>query len=482
VPDDPIVVVGAGFAGLSAASMIAAHGRRVLVLEARPTIGGRATAFTDPATGERVDNGQHVLIGCYHETFRFLRLIGADANVSVQSDLSVDVIDREGRASRLACPRLPPPMHLLAGVLTWSALTWRDCVAVLRVGIALRGPRAGRTVNVRPYEDKPALTVREWLIAHGQTPRLIELLWEPLAVAALNQPIDVAAADPFLVVLRRMFTGTRRDAALALPVAPLDGMYALPAKRFIEQHNGEVRVSSPVTIRFDDRGPQGSAPQLHDLGRGSSGPAPQLRDLRRGPSWSAVVGGQAVPSAAIVVAVPWHALDDTLIDPPAGLRTTIDHANATAASPIVTVNLWFDRAVTDRTFVGLPGRTMQWVFDKRLLFGEAASHLSLVSSGAEAVVARSNQELTELALSEVREALPAARDARLERAVVVREKRATFSVAPGQPPRPSTITAVPGLFLAGDWIDTGLPATIESAVLSGHMAAEAALTFVNGDL
>jgi hydroxysqualene dehydroxylase len=125
-------------------------------------------------------------------------------------------------------------------------------------------------------------------------------------------------------------------------------------------------------------------------------------------------------------------------------------------------------------FVGLPGRTMQWVFEKRIAFGETVSHLSLVSSGADAVVARTNQELIDLALEEVTSALPAAREAAVRRATVVREKRATFSLAPGHPPRPGTRTPISGLLLAGDWIDTGLPATIESAVMSGHWAAEAA--------
>jgi uncharacterized protein with NAD-binding domain and iron-sulfur cluster len=122
------------------------------------------------------------------------------------------------------------------------------------------------------------------------------------------------------------------------------------------------------------------------------------------------------------------------------------------------------------------------VFDKRTLFGEASSHLSLVSSGAEAVVGRTNQELIDLALSELTAALPAARGATLRRAVVVREKRATFSVAPGQPQRPATTTPIPGLLLAGDWIETGLPATIEGAVISGHRAADAALKFVNSSI
>jgi zeta-carotene desaturase len=133
-----VIVVGGGFAGLSAATALAERGAAVLVVEARPTLGGRATAFTDPATGERVDNGQHVLFGCYHETFRFLRRIGAEGHVRLQRRLAVDMIDRAGRWSRLACPALPSPFHLLAGVMTWNALEWRDRRAILRM--RSRGP------------------------------------------------------------------------------------------------------------------------------------------------------------------------------------------------------------------------------------------------------------------------------------------------------------------------------------------------------
>jgi hypothetical protein len=140
-------------------------------------------------------------------------------------------------------------------------------------------------------------------------------------------------------------------------------------------------------------------------------------------------------------------------------------------SPIVTVNLWYDRSVTDTAFIGLPGRTFQWVFDKGRIFGGGASHLSLISSGADEVVALENEALRAMAEREVAEALPAVRAARVVRAIVVREKRATFSLAPGQPQRPATTSPVKRLYLAGDWTDTGLPATIEGAVASGHRAA-----------
>src|SRR5215510_11783059 len=133
------IVIGAGFAGLSAAVRLVREGARVLVLEARSRLGGRATAFTDRETGELVDNGQHVLVGCYTETLEFLRDVGASDHVSMQTHLSVTMIDRRGRRSRLTCPTwLPSPLHLLAGVFEWDALEWRDRISALGMATPLK--------------------------------------------------------------------------------------------------------------------------------------------------------------------------------------------------------------------------------------------------------------------------------------------------------------------------------------------------------
>ena len=431
----PVIIVGGGVAGLSAATALAERGIRVLVLEARSTLGGRASTFTDPLTKERVDNGQHVLFGCYDETFRFLKRIGTEQNVRLQQRLEIAVIDRDGRATTLWCPPMPAPLHLLGGLFSWDALSWRDCLAATRILPGVYGSPAF------------AGTVRQWLIARGQTQRLIELLWEPLAVAALNQSVDVAAADPFITVVRRLFRWRQRDSALAMPIRPLDELYADPSRRFVEQRGGMVRVGAPARVQLD-------------------------------PDLQVIVRGESIAADAVICAVPWFALAETVIDPKRRVVDLLEAAQHTKASPIVTVNLWFDRRVTPSAFVGLPGRAMQWVFDKSALIGDGVSHLSLVSSGADSLVARTNEELTRLALEELRAALPPARDAVLRRAVVVREKRATFSVAPGQPRRPAMRTRVAGFVLAGDWIDTGLPATIESAAASGHAAAVLAAAFV----
>jgi hydroxysqualene dehydroxylase len=447
--DYDVIVIGGGFAGLSAAVRLSRDGARVLVLEARARLGGRATAFTDRETGELVDNGQHVLLGCYRETFAFLREIGALENVRLQPQLAITMIERSGRRLRLECPDLPPPLHLLAGVLDWEGLAWRDRLSVLKMGGPLRLARRALTHGSRALAASPGETVEQWLIRNGQTCRLRELLWDPLALAALNQPPDQAAAPPFARVLAEMFGADPRAAAIALPARPLHLMYAEPAREYIEHRGGQVALGASATVQVGRDG----RPVVHAQDH----------------VWHA---------AAVIAAVPWHKLSDLIADPPPALETILTDAKNMDACPIVTVNLWFDRPVLDEPFVGLPGRVMQWVFDKRAVFGpdeRGTSHLSLVSSGAEPVLRLGNDALVAMAHEELLDALPRVRAARLTRATVIREPKATFSLAPGQPARPDTVTPIPHFFLAGDWLATGLPATIESAVRSGHSAAQACI-------
>lgn len=438
------IVVGAGFAGLSAAAQLAAGGARVLVLDARPQLGGRATAFVDRHTGELVDNGQHVLFGCYRETFAFLARIGAGGNVRFQDSLSIPYVDAAGRRSVLHCPPLPSPLHLLAGVLDWDAMPWSDRLSALRLAGPLRRARA-ELKRSGAVTAQPDGTVAEWLSAHRQGAKIRSWLWEPLAVAALNQPPEQASAAPFLRVLAEMFGPDPRAAALVLPTRPLHQMYAQPAASFIAARGGEVRTNALARIAVD-------------------------RDRVTGVE----VRGERIDAPLVISAVPWFALRGVFCGgPPGALRDVLARCDAMDSMPIVTINLWYDAPVMDDPFVGLPGREMQWVFDKRAAFGETASHLSLVASGATALTPMSGEALTALAAAEVAGALPRARRATLLRGTVIREKRATFSLAPGQPERPGPATGVRGLVLAGDWTNTGMPGTIESAVISGHAAARA---------
>lgn len=446
-----VVVIGAGCAGLSTAVRLASEGFGVAVVEASPRLGGRATAFTDRETGERVDNGQHVLFGCYRETYQFLETIGTASLAPLQPRLNVRLASRDGRWFDLTCPPLFPPWHLIAGVLRWRALSIRDRLAAARIGHVLREAR--RHGAAAAAARVPASrTVAEWLADQRQPAALCEWLWYPLAVAALNQPPHVAAAAPFVRVLAELFGPRREDSSIGLPSVPLDELLAEPARRFVEARGGRLLLKTSGRVVMSEAG--------------------EVRGV--------AAGAEMIETRVVVSAVPWHALG-WIWDPapPTALAGVVAAAEAMSSSPIVTVNLWFDRPVSDAPFVGLVGGTMQWVFDKSAVFGASrASHLSVVASGADAIARLDNAAVTHLALSELAEAIPACRSARLLRSVVVREHRATFSLAPGSPARPRPKTALPGFYLAGDWIDTGLPGTIESAVASGHAAA----TLAAGDI
>lgn len=440
-----VIVIGGGFAGLSAACALTARGARVLVLDARPQLGGRATAFRDRETGELVDNGQHVLFGCYRETLAFLAAIGASDRVRAQAALELVCFDRDRRRSVLRCPPLPAPLHLLAGVFAWGSIPLMERAGALRLALPLlrarRQLRASQPVSVNPRN----VTVQEWLDYHGQGPVLQEWLWHPLAVAALNQLPADASADAFVRILAEMFAPDPAAAAVVLPIRPLHEMYAEPARTFITDRGGDVRTSALARVH-----------------------------VRGGRVEGVEVRGEMMPARTVVAAVPWFGLRSLFgAAPPPALDAIFDTAARMTPMPIVTVNLWYDRPVMTEAFAGLPGRTMQWVFDKRIAFGGSASHLSLVASGANAIVGETNDALARLAAGEVEASLPGAEGIWPVRATVVREKQATFSLAPGQPARPGTRTPVEGLFFAGDWTDTGLPATIEGAVVSGNRAAEA---------
>jgi hydroxysqualene dehydroxylase len=433
---DPVIVIGGGCAGLAAATALAERGVPVHLIEARPTLGGRANTFREPATGERVDNGQHVLAGCYTETLQFLRRIGSARLLHRASTLRVPMIDRDGRRSDLALPPLPPPLDLFGAILSWSALTLTDRWSIVRIRNAMRGRE--------PIPE--GHTVRQWLEAYGQTPRLCELLWEPLALATLNQSIDEAAASAFVAVTSRMFSSDPDASVLLIPAVPLDELLSLPAARFLRQAGGVVSAGTKARV------------VVHD-GR--------VIGVR--------AGNELLRARAVICAVPWFALPNSVDGAPAALAGVLRDAAALESSPIVTVNAWFDGYEPDEPFVGLPGRAFGWMFSRARAIGRHARHLSLVSSGASEICFASNAEIVQRAVGEVRDAIPALRNLPLQHAHVIRERRATFSLRPGGPSRPPVITPVEGFYLAGDWIDTGLPATIESAVLSGHRAAAATL-------
>ena len=331
-----VIVIGGGVAGLATATALANRGARVTVVEARPQLGGRAGSFVDPATGETVDNGQHILMGCYRETFAFLRRIGAMSRVRVQPSLTVPSIDSAGIRSVLTCPPLPAPWHLLGGVIEWDALGWRDRLSVLRLGVPVRTEQRRLRGATGRMACSPEETVENWLVRNGQTPRLREMLWDPLALAALNQPPREAAAPTFVRVLAEMFGPDPQAASIAFPNVPLDEMYAAPARNYIEARAGEVWTNALARVIVE------------------SGRAVGVRAR----------GGREIRAGAIVSTVPWFGLRTLFDEVPPPVQRIVSDAARMASYPIVTVNLWLDRGVLGTPFLGLPGRTMQWAFDR----------------------------------------------------------------------------------------------------------------------
>jgi squalene-associated FAD-dependent desaturase len=448
VTDRPhIVVIGAGFAGLTTAVALVDAGCRVTVFDRAPRGGGRASVFVDRESGERIDNGQHVLFGCYRHTYEFLRRIGSANCAPLQPQLSLSMVSPAGVVHRLTCPAMTPPFHLMAGVLRWSALSWRDRLSTLRMAGVIRGARAHGAAAVAGAVAEQA-TVEAWLDQMRQTRGIRDWLWHPLAFAALNQAPGTAAARPFVRVIGELFGPRPEDAAVGLANVPLDELYVTPAVRAIEAQGSIVRLKTEARVIVGDHG---------------------------------VVIGVRTPAGivqanAVVSAVPWFALADVLPDPvPEPLGAILRHAAALDSSPIVTVNLWLDGPVLPAPFLGFVDGPMHWAFDRRAIVGTSPYHVSMVASGAADLVRSSNDETTAAAVAQLARVLPGMRERRVLRSLVVREQRATFSLAPGGPPRPGPATGLPGFVLAGDWTDTGLPATIEGAVWSGRRAAEVVL-------
>ncbi len=365
----------------------------------------------------------------------------------IQDHLRIDYRDDRGW-SALDCPPLPAPLHLLAGLLGLR-LPWRARLAALRFGLSARGRR--------PPADE---TLAGWLRRTGQGEAARRLLWDPLATAILNETPERAAAVLFHRVFREAFLESRHAARLVFLKRGLQRVHERLAA-YLERRGGRVRRRALVEaveveggrvrgVRYTQR-----AESREDIRRGAASPARQER------------------ADAVVLAVPWTAVgrlvpEEARREPPfAGLERL-------GASPIVSVELWLDRVVVDRPMAGLRDSEVEWVFDKGRIFGRAGApqHLAFIISAARRSAPRPNAELVEAARAALVRYFPAMKEAAVTRSLVLREAEATFACDPeAETLRPGPETPIAGLYLAGDWTSTGLPATIEGAVRSGLEAA-----------
>ena len=440
--------MGGGFAGLAAAIALQERRHAVTLLERRGVLGGRATSYRDALTGEDVDNGTHVMIAAYHSTLDLLRRAGAMDLLEIQDDLRIDYVDDQG-ATALDCPRLPAPLHLLFGLLGLR-VPWRVRRDALRLGLAVRFGR-----------PPSGITLAEYFERLRQGPETRRLLWDPLAIAILNETPERADAGLFWNVYREAFLRTSRASRLVFLRRGWGVLHERLAAYF-EARGGRLRRRALAeAIELEE-----------DTVRGVryAQRAETREEIRRGRRAESVFA----EAGAVVAAVPWHALPGLL---PAAWRSQPPFAGLAGlgASPIVSVELWLDRVVVDRPMVGLRDCEVEWVFDKGRLFGRTGppQHLAFIASAAIRQSPRPNPELVSTAEAALRSYFPAMKEATVTRSLVMREAEATFSCGPAaEVLRPLAETRIRGLALAGDWTRTGLPATIEGAVRSGLRAAE----------
>jgi squalene-associated FAD-dependent desaturase len=438
-----VVVVGGGFAGLTAALRLARTGADVTLLERRPFLGGRAYSFTHAATGDVVDNGPHAFMGAYTALAALCRDVGAADAIAFQPRLHVPMAHAVDGFGAVAAPAAPGPLQAPLALLRYRLLSRRDR-ARLVVG-------AVRMV-ARSTSGLGDTTVAALLAAAGQSTAARRRFWDPLVIATLNEVPERAAAAPLLAVLRRGFLAGARAARFGFATYPLSDAFAAPVRAAIERAGATVRTGATVAA-LETAGDRVSSVVLRD--------------------------GWRLAADAVVLAVPLGAALPLL--PPA-LRAAYPFAALVTAetSPIVSVHCWLatDVAVgapaAGAPFLGLLDTRAQWLFDGGLS-AIGGRRVATVTSGARAWDDADDRTIVDAVLADIRRTVPALRDVACTRAHVVRERHATLSLTPEvERLRPATTTPIPNLVLAGDWVRTGLPATIESAVVSGDAAAAAA--------
>lgn len=420
------LIIGGGLAGMSAALALHRAGFEVELYEARPRLGGRAGSFPlDPARPEAglMDNGQHILLGCCRNLLDFYGRLGVADCIRFYDEFHF--LQPGGRLSVLRPGRLPGAGRYAAALLGLRFLGVFDKLAVTRALLGLRREFARRT-------DLDDITMLEWLRGHGQTPAALSRFWRPVLVSALNEEPERTAARHGLQVFWLGFLAAPDGHRMGLPAVPLSDLYAEQRwRRFPEV---KLHVRSPVrALLIEQR---------------------RVRGVQ--------VGRETRRADYYVLAVP--------CDRAAQLAPDLNlPAGAFESSPIAAVHLWFDRPVMELPQAALLDRTFQWVFNKA-----AGRYLMAIMSAARHLLEQPREQVIALARRELADFLPRLRQARLERAQLITERRATFSPRPGlEALRPPAATALPNLFLAGDWTRTGWPATMEGAVRSGYLAAEA---------
>ena len=423
-----IAIIGGGYAGMAAAVRLAELGRKPTVFEAGKVLGGRARRID--YRGAVLDNGQHILSGAYTELLRMMALVGVPPGAWRRTPLTLNI----SPDFSLRAPRLPAPLHLAFALLTARGLNLGERWAVIRLMRALERCR---------FKVNPGWSVAHLLAHHRQPARLVRNLWQPLTISALNTPLATASAQVFACVLRDAFASTREASDLILPLVDLSALFPAPAADWLTARGGEVRIGT--RIARIDRNMQDSGQQwaVHTSELANS--AYELFDR-------------------VIVAVAPHQLESLAL--PATLLP-----QALSFEPIYTIYLQYAQSVPlQHAMLGRVTGHCQWFFDREQLSG-ACGLVAAVISASGAHESLDQSELAQRAHNELQTHVGTLPPPLWHK--VVAEKFATFACTPALQ-RPATETALPGLYLAGDYVACDYPATLEAAVRNGAHAAELA--------
>lgn len=409
-----VQIVGGGLAGLAAAAALASLDWQVDLHESKPFLGGRATSYpvspADPDS-ERIDNCQHVLLRCCDNLLDFYRRCGVEHKIDFYD--RIHFVRPGGAVDTLERGPWPKPLHLAGSFLRFGFLDWADKWSLITTLWALEREK-NRT-------DLDAVPMSEWLRSHQATERSYQRFWRPILVSALNEEPERSSAKAAFQVFADGMLGTRTSYEMGVSSAPLAELYDAA---------GDGRLGENLRVHLRSR-------------------------VER-------IEPESAAADYYIAAVPFERIE--ALAPGLGLPL-----NKFEHSPITGVHLWFDRPITDLPHAALLDRTMQWMFRR------GPSYVQCVVSASRELLPLSQSEIVQLAIRDLADFFPPAAQATLVRSQVIKEVRATYSVVPGlERDRPGPVTKVPNLFLAGDWTATGWPATMEGAVRSGYMAAEAA--------
>jgi squalene-associated FAD-dependent desaturase len=445
-----VIVIGGGLAGLSSGVALAEAGFRVRLLEKRPHLGGRAASYVLPG-GEKIDNCQHVTLGCCTNLEDFFRRVGAADQIRFFDRLLFAAPD--GQRGAIASVSLPPPLHMAPSFALFPLLGWADKRAIAQALLAIVRS-GGRPADLSSGDGSGEnVTMLAWLQKHRQTARAIRRFWEVILVSALDEELDRIDARYGIDVFWKAFLSTRGGYRVGIPRVPLGELYE-GTRKALADRGGEVQLRAGV--------------------RGFLVAGGRVDGVER-------EDGSVETADYYLAAVPQDILPELLPSEVVESESVFRNLRNLRASTITGVHLWFDRTVMREPFLTLLDSTTQWVFNKTQLYGGGAEdggqYLQLVISASYSLASCSRQEIIALCLEELRNVLPATREAALVKGTVVKEMSATFSPAPGSDRwRPSQKSPLSGLFLAGDWTLTGWPSTMEGAVRSGYLAAEAILS------